>query len=332
MRTLTSRLILLAVGPILSGCGVVVPEIPEVWDRSDPLATQHMEMQIKRAVYCELRDAIAATRGNYSARYYQGKNVTTTADLPLPDTWGIQATFTFQVDETTKFVPGVSFNTVLKNGITNFVGHPSVTTPQSFAFGLGGTLSSQATRIDTFDVFYTVGDIAYVYSKKDVCSYTNADLMGPDSHSSPLLVRSELGIVDWLPQAYQVSDFLRSSRAKESGEGPPLTAGSYAADSISYNIKYIITTDLNATPIWHLVKFTGNTTGPFFDTSRVRTHQLLMTIGPGSIQTVKAPNGKLISTFFLSQSALSSHLAQQIGASVASQLPQVSVPVQVPVQ
>lgn len=101
-------------------------------------------------------------------------------------------------------------------------------------------------------------------------------------------------------------------------------------DSISYNIKYIITTDINATPTWKLVNVSANTSGTFFDTSRVRTHQLLITIGPGSIQKSKAPNGTIINTYVFSQAALNSHLAQQIGASVASQLPQAPLATQLP--
>lgn len=229
MRMFPGGLLLGTLGPILSACGTVVPEIPEVWDRADPLATQHMEMQIKRAVYCELRDAIAIARGNPDIRHFEGKNVTAPEDLPLPDSRGIQATFTFQVDETSKFTPGVSFNSVRPTAITTFFHQASVMTPQSFAFGLGGTLSSEATRIDTYDTFYSVGDIAYVYSKKNICDYTNSEIMGPDSHSSPLVVRSELGIKEWLPQAYKVSSFLRSSRSAANGEGPPLTTNSYAS-------------------------------------------------------------------------------------------------------
>jgi hypothetical protein len=330
MRMSGNRVLLLSFAPILSACGTVVPEMPEIWDRADPLATQHMEMQIKRAVYCELRDAIAIARGNPDIRHFEGKNVTAPPDLPLPDSWGIQATFTFQVDETSKFTPGVSFNSVRPTAITTFFHQASVMTPQSFVFGLGGTLSSEATRIDTYDTFYTVGDIAYIYSQNNVCDYTNSEIMGPDSHSSLLVVRSELGIKEWLPQAFKVSSFLRSSRSAENGEGPPLTINSYASDSISYNIKYIITTDLNATPTWKLVNVSANTSGTLFDTSRVRTHQLLITIGPGSIQKSKTPNGTVINTYVFSQSALNSHLAQQIGASVAAQLPQAPLGGQLP--
>jgi hypothetical protein len=316
------RVAVAAIGAISqTACGVGVPQIPEIWDLNDPLATQHMEMQIKRAVYCELRDAIRIARGNFNERYSGKQAVTTKEDEPLPDSWGAQITFTFTVDETSKLTPGLSLISTFPSAITTFSGFPSVTSPQSFAFGLGGTLSSQATRIDTFDTFYSIGDIAYVYSQKNICDFVNPDLMGPKSNSSLLLVESDLGIKEWLPQAFQVTDFLRSSRASETGEGPALGGGAgHASDSISYHIKYVIISSINATPTWKLVRVTGNASTPLFDTNRTRTHELLMTIGPGTIEKVKTSNGAVAQKFVPSQGAVNSHLAQQIGSAVAAAL------------
>jgi hypothetical protein len=321
MRALvqTASLLLAAIGQ--TACGMVVPQQPEIWDRADPLATQHMEMQIKRAVYCELRDAIAIARQNFNVRYYHNRVVTTKEDQPLPDSWGAQITFTFTVDETSKITPSVALNRVLPNAVTTFPGSAPVSTPQSFAFGLGGTLSTEAMRVDTFDTFYTIGDIAYVYSQKNICDYPNPDLMGPPSGSSLLLVKSNLGIKEWLPQAFQVADFLRSSRASPTGEGPALGSSSgHSEDSISYHIKYIITTDLNATPTWKLVRVSSNTTGTLFDTSRARTHDLLLTIGPSSVVKTTTAKGTVVRKVTPSQSATNSHLAQQIGNAVADSL------------
>jgi hypothetical protein len=303
-----------------SACGALLPEQPEIWDRADPLATQHMEMQIKRAVYCELREAVIIARRNFNQRYYGGKPVTTKDDQPLPDSWGAQITFTFTVDETSKLTPGATLNTVMPSIVTTFPGKAAVTTPQSFAFGLGGTLSSEANRVDTFDTFYTIGDIAYVYGQKNDCNDINPDLMGPDSHSSLFLVKSNLGIIEWLPQAFEVSDFLRSSRASPTGEGPALGGSTgQASDSISYHIKYIVVSEANATPMWKLVRVSANTSPTLLDVNRTRTHDLLITIGPGNFRTVKTTKGP-VRQFVPSQSAANSHLAQQIGSAVQDAL------------
>jgi hypothetical protein len=317
MRSVVRAVIVAMTAGAQCACGFSPPQMPEIWDRADERATQHMQMQIKRAVYCELRDAIRIARGNLNERYYGKQKVTTSEDQTLPDSWGAQITFTFTIDETSKLTPNVSLNTVYPGAVSTFSGRPSVTTPQNFTLGFGGTFSSQATRVDTFDTFYTIGDIAYIYSKNNICDAPNPDLLGPASHSSPFLVQSELGIKDWLPQAVQVADFLRSSRAAETGEGPALggSAG-HASDSLSYQIKYIIISSANVTPTWKLVRITGNN-GTLFDMNRTRTHQLLITIAPGKVQTVKTKKG-MVKTVTPSPSATNSHLAQQIGNAVGA--------------
>ena len=40
------------------GCGLGVSQLPEVWDRTDSAATARMEKEVKKAIFCELRDGI----------------------------------------------------------------------------------------------------------------------------------------------------------------------------------------------------------------------------------------------------------------------------------
>src|SRR5262249_41901854 len=71
------------------GCGLGVAQLPEVWDRSDPAATANMEMQIKKAIFCQLQ--AGASNPN------------------LPPTWGAQVTLTLTADEKSSLTPNVSF-------------------------------------------------------------------------------------------------------------------------------------------------------------------------------------------------------------------------------
>jgi len=314
---------IVAIALAQAGCGLSIPQVPEIWDRAeDTDATQHMEMQIKRAIFCELRDAVWLARQKYQVQNYSGRQVVTTKeDQPVPDSWGAQITLTFTVDETSKLNPGISLIKPFK---------PPAATTESFAWGLGGTLSSDANRIDKYDTFYTIAEIANVYSKNNVCDVPPVALLGKPSSSSPFVVLSDLGIREWLPAATAVSGFLRSSRAAANGEGAPLgTAGSLASDSISYDIKFIIVTDANVTPVWKVVRFTTPSSPAFLDTNRTRTHDLLITIGPGATTTVKDANGKTVKdangipvtrTVGPSASASNSHLAQEIGNAVAAAL------------
>lgn len=323
MRMLWWRGFSLAVGSLLAGCGVSVPQVAEVWDRAgDPLATQHMQMQVKRAVYCELRDAIWIARKRQKERYFAGKKLTTPEDGPLPDTWGAQITFKFTVDETSKVTPGASFITPMPNAITNFSGGRTISSPESFTLGIGGTLSSQATRVDTFETFYAIHDVATKLSENNICDRPSPAVLGPDSRSSPLVVESRLGIREWLPQAVEVGDFLKSSRADETGAGPPLGgSAARASDSISYNIKYIIITSANVSPVWKLVRLNANTSSTLYDANRTRTHELILTIGPANLKLVRTKNGFVVAGDGGPTAAVqSSHFAQQIGSSIASAL------------
>jgi hypothetical protein len=313
MRNYVPATLVIVLALMQAGCGVTVPQMPEIWDlAADTDATQHMEMQIKKAIFCELRDAVHLARQKYHYQNFSGtKVVTTKEDEPVPDSWGAQITLTFTVEEVSKLNPGVS--------LISPIGKPSLA--QTLTGGFGGTLSSDATRVDKFETFYTISEIANVFSRNDICSVAPTAILGPESHSSPFLVISDLGIREWLPGATAVSGFLRSSRQAADGEGAPLSSGaSFAADSISYDIKFVVITDINATPTLKLVRVNTPSSPAFFDTSRTRTHDLLITIGPGSTTTTKTAKGTVKRTVGPSQSASNSHLAQEIGNAVAAGL------------
>jgi hypothetical protein len=308
----------------LTACGLMVPDMAEVWDRTDPDATQHMEAQIKKAIYCELRDAVKNVKKDESVvHYFHMKQVKQQDDAALPDSWGAQVTFSLEVDEKTAISPGVSLKTPMHAGATNFQGeligatgllsavtYPFVSTAQSYAFGLGGTLSSQTQRTDKFNSYYSVAYLNKTYGEKGICN--DPPDLGPPSTSSPFLVISKLGIKDWLSNSVYVDNILASS----SGGGGD---SSFKSDSISYEIKFIVVSDGNLSPSWNLVRVSANAGNtPLFDMSRTRTHDLLITIGPGKTETQTASNGKQVQKTVPSQSTANSHLAAEIGLAVAN--------------
>lgn len=305
MRSLWGRhsLCIATIALGMGGCGTSVPTLVEVWDGSDPNATRTMEYSIKRAVFCELaRSAQEANNTTTLHTFINGKEIKTPKDLYLPDSWGAQVTISLQVDETSALSPGASFNAVMPNAITTFVGKPSVTTPQSFAFGLGGTLSSQATRVDKFNFYYSVSDLMRDIGPESWCLPQNSNIDNP-STSSPFLVVSDLGIKKWLKDALYVD------RPVASSQMPAGAGGAFRADSISYEIKFIVVSSANATPTWKLVRFTGDTgSSPLFSANRTRTYDLLITIGPNTTATAN------------------SHLASQIGLSVTNGLRNILPP------
>jgi hypothetical protein len=312
MRAELRGLILSGLTIALGGCGLSVSQLPEVWDRIDPDATVHLETQIKRAIFCELRQAAIDARGvNSSEYYYKHVNVTSPDDIPFADSWGAQITLTITADEKTALTPNATF----KNPLL-----PSQGTAQSFNLGLGAILSSQNVRYDKFNFFYTAYDLIRGAGEGDICHSPPKALLGPPSSSSPFVDASQLGIREWLPGAVAVSDFQRSSRESANGEGLPLgSSGSFASDSATYDNKFVIISDGSVTPTWTLVKFaTGST--PLLDFNRTRTHELLITIAPGAIKLVQNKKTKklFVRTVGPSFTALNSHFASEIGSAVAA--------------
>ncbi len=208
----------------LADCGTVVPNIKEAWDSDIPAGVDkhgytiapipgagQIEWEIKSRLYCDLKAAVQATNA-----YYGG--------LRIPQDWNAQVSLSLEVDESAALNPGVALNDPLATAMTTFgvLGKApvTVTTPQTFSLGIGGSLSSTATRTDKFDPTWTIERLSKANppAKPDVngdfplCGPGGPDPRGdplridpldPDHHivpatSSPLLIESDLGITDWL--------------------------------------------------------------------------------------------------------------------------------------
>jgi hypothetical protein len=324
LRARLIAVVLAALG--LTNCGLAIPDIREVWDADRPAdpekgqdaisATAQIEFAIKKRVYCELKDAVKAVNENTVTNQTSDGRIV--ISKPLPDNWGAQVSLSLQVDEQSSLSPGVAFNEVLPNAIKAFGPASSVTTAQSFNLGFGGTLSSTATRIDTFDPYWSIAYLM-IDDPKSVCKPGHdffEQLHWVPDKSSPFLLESDLGIERWLKGAMLVDSLLHSEGAPSSGGGGGggkgkggsgggnKGGGGQQADTVTYEIKFVIVSSGNITPTWKLVRVSANTSGTFFSTGRTRTHDLIITIGPSS-----GPQG---------QASMQAHLASQIGNAVAN--------------
>jgi hypothetical protein len=294
----------------LMGCGLAVPDIKEIWDADKPpeveprtpekvTGTTQIEFEIKKRIYCDLKEAVqTANKIPLKEGPPGGKQ---TVQLLIPKSWGAQVSLSLQVDEISGLNPGITLNRVLPNAINIFGSGPndSVVTPQSFNLGFGASLSSTATRIDKFDPYWSIAFLMIPDGPRSICVPGNDPLIGHGwtaASSSPFILESNLGIKDWLRGAMQVNRVLPSVGG---GAGD----GSAAPDTVSYEVKFVIVSNGSVTPTWTLVRLSANTgTGslPFFSTGRTRTHDLIITMGPSSTQTNNA------------------HLALQIGNAVSN--------------
>jgi hypothetical protein len=292
----------------LAGCGLTNPKISEVLDADYPgdptvqrpriSATAQIEFEIKKKVYCELKRA---------ASYVASYSVTERGESRsfIPPEWIAQVALSLQVDESVSMNPGLSWTQLLPNAVKVFGVQNSVPVSQSFTFGLGATASSTASRIDKFNPQYRISYLLKPETKDSVCKPENDPFKGigwVTPSSSPFLIESDLGIEDWLLGAMFVNNALKSdvtpingstaprkSDAKASGSGEPGAGATSKADTITYEIKFIIVSNASVTPTWKLIRVSANTgSGSFFGIGRTRTHDLIITIGPDTTATSNA--------------------------------------------
>ncbi len=315
MRWHSTLVLFLAVG----GCGLSNPQISEVFDgpgisedptiyRPPATATTQIEFEIRRKIYCELREAvqhantIPLSSGDDPSKLIYHR-------LMIPKEWIAQISLSLQVDESAVLTPGITYNDVLQNATRTFgVGAANtVTVGQSFNLGFGGALSSTATRINKFDPTYSID---WLMRKPDPtidqCQEQN-NLFKEHPNSSPFLIESDLGIDEWLMGAMLVENLLPSHPSLKvkpaiGRNGPAAVAagdaggggggggggGSLGPFSVSTELKFVIISSGNVTPTWKLLRVSANTSGTLFSTGRTRTHDLIITVGPASGDTTSA--------------------------------------------
>jgi hypothetical protein len=209
-------LVIMLVSSGIAGCGITVPDIKERWDADKPpdanspvgvSGTAQIEFEIKKRIYCDLKDAVKAANSIPLQAGAPGKLTVKRAGL-IPKTWGAQVSLSLQVDETSGLSPGVALNEVLPNAVRVFGPGTggTVTSPQSFSLGFGGTVSSTATRIDKFDPYYSIETLMKEDTSASVClggkPYTQNDPLWQGwvpASSSPFVVEAiwELGTGLW---------------------------------------------------------------------------------------------------------------------------------------
>jgi hypothetical protein len=259
------------------------------------------------------------------------------------DGWGTSVTLMLKVDEKSALSPGATLNTVWPNALTPFQ-NGTVTTAQSYSTGFGFTASSDATRTDKLHAFYLMDSLLYpeprvITEPDDLKSDQGAK---PDQAESPEGKEDDKATPDprtWLRQALHFLKRGRRDRPRElsclSGQAngdvflqsdlklrewfqiaarPQYTGiANYQAvkgvtDVISHEVMFEIVSSGNVTPSWKLVQATVNASSPMFNTTRDRTQDLIITMGPtqgdkGS-QTLAGPGQN-------------SQLASEIGVAVA---------------
>jgi hypothetical protein len=265
----------------LGGCGTYVPDLQE-FPRNNYAGSVLLVRAITRSVECELKKAVTGVvnadinnaRGRASHRAY----------TDFLNDWGAEVTFTFTIVERTGLNPAGVWMPV---------------SPLTSVFTLSGdaNLSSEATRIEKLNFFYTVKDL--YLRPGQAC-----DASGEDPTGS-FLIRNDLKIGEVL-----------DSRILPASTGIASTPNSNDTSSgdknvLSQEISFHVITSGDLTPTWVLARGTINATGNFLSGSRDRTHDLLVTFGP-----LDKPHGgrSLISI------AEQTHFSSQISGGISTNL------------
>jgi hypothetical protein len=297
MRAVRIVPILLCVA--VCGCGTYVPQIGEIWDDNSGTNARDIERLIKEKVYCELQRAVTnvntiSEEPSENVQKFNPRTGLLVAVHPLPDDWGVQMQLNLIVEEVGSLNPGVTFADPLRP-----VAIFGASTSQSFSVGVGGTLSSDATRTDKFSLYYLVSDLM----KDTTCAG------GVDPQKIPadsLLLQSDLGIARWLKNALNV--WYRT--------GIPRPLPQIA--SLSYDIKFDVVTSAYGLPGWKLARVaTGSGGLNLLTAKRERTHEMILTFGPS--QTSK-PGGTPQPNPISLNSALASEIGTAVGSAVSDVL------------
>jgi hypothetical protein len=239
----------------LVGCGTTVPKIQEI---GDSVAGQQLVQAIVTNITCEVQDSIN--------RLYEQRSTS------FLDKWGVQISLNLTIDEKGAVSPSLNYL-------------PTV----MFNLGADGSISSEATRTDKLNSYYTVKELLH---------------LGPCEASlrthGPMLRARDLKLAEWLFDVVTASD-TRQIRFSDDSKGP------FGQNVISHEVKFEVISSGDITPAWTLKYVSVNPTPPFLSARRDRTHDVIITLGPTDASGT-AP----------SQAAANAALASEIGVAVGN--------------
>jgi hypothetical protein len=237
----------------LGGCGTRVPPIQDI---GDDVAGQQLVNAIVYNITCDVQDGIS----------YIYKHQLST----FLDNWGVQLTLNLTVEEKSSVNPSLSY------------------LPTSmFTLGVDGTLSSEATRTEKINSYYTVKQLLKI---------------GPCSNreNGPLLRANDLGLKAILFDSLAA----RNKGLMQFSDDPK---GPLGTNVISHEVKFEVVLSGDITPAWVLKYVKIDPSSPVFSAKRDKTHDLVITLGPTDASGT-AP----------SQAAAFSALASDIGVSISN--------------
>jgi hypothetical protein len=219
---------------MLPGCGTYVPNIQENPWASDP---NRLVEAIVASIHCEIKNAVTYVINTDRLNYWDPAthNPSLKADWLLND-WGAQLQITLTTDEQSALSPSGSYS------------------PNIFTLLGGANISSEATRTDTLNYYYTVKSL---YGTGFGCTPKIISDLDLENHPvGSLLIQSDLKLRDWLSAVVLGHGTDQIPITKPTG----VTNPSFS-NAILHDVKFQVITSGNITPTWKLALATINLTG-----------------------------------------------------------------------
>ncbi len=265
----------------VAGCGLRTPNMQPYVADDDAYVEGLKEANLLNYVKCELRQSVLETFLN------QANNPNAPRVEWLRD-WGAQVSMKITVDEKSGLAPGLSFNSPYENAISYFRTGGNVTTQQSFSLGLGVSVSSEATRVETVAVYFPFAELVegQDFSTKGLAAtlaVLDCNDVGPATNGGPRptalgrsTINSELQIRNFFSSKYYI---IANPQLLELRSGLPVNGTVSPFETFTYEVKFLVTTSASVTPVWKLVHVVTNAGGNFLSAMRMRTDDLTIVMG-----------------------------------------------------
>jgi hypothetical protein len=281
----------------ISGCGFVVPEMQDF--PQDAVDEGIFENTVVNQIKCELRKSVYDVQ-----KLFPQNGPHPGESIDWLNNWGAKVSLRIAVDEKSTLAPGLSLNTPMANRVLTF---PSgnVTIPRSFVLGLGANFSTDSTRTETIGFYYAFADLQ-AEAKTITAQDHEAKTLPPCSHVSNILIASDLKIEDFMVNKmliYKHPGTVFPHVVYNKNKDVPV-------DVLAYEQQFVVSFGGDVTPAWKLLRVSANTSSPFFSATRMRTHDLTITMGPAVV-------GPITKGLEPSEAVVNAHLASMIGQEVA---------------
>jgi len=250
---------LLVLPTFLISCGTYTPDKDPfssnavVQDGPDKGASRQglYENDIVVHVLCEIGEGL---------RLAQGLNISR-----LTEKWGTTVTQSITVEDQTGLAPGITATTPLANRVFTFPTGGNVTSPQSFAWSIGGTASANSLRTEM---------IQYTFRNKDILKNTNSGCLRDNIKG--VMIDGDLKIREFI---YDKAQIWLAGNASLIGSGPDANQLN-PFNTFTEEITFVAAYGGSFTPTWKLARISSGASSNLIVGQRTNTNDLIITLGP----------------------------------------------------